>query len=151
MITTAEGDLLLAEAEALVNPVNCVGVMGKGLALQFRKAYPEMFRAYGRACRAGEILPGHIHAWATEEGVGPRFILNFPTKRHWRDRSRLDDIEAGLADLVTVIERHEIRSVAIPALGAGLGGLDWSTVRPLIVRTLDKLSGVDVLLYEPPA
>lgn len=151
MIITAKGDLLRAQVDALINPVNCVGVMGKGLALQFRKEYPEMFRVYALACEAGEVLPGRIHVWPTGAAALPRFILNFPTKRHWRDASRLDDIEAGLRDLVAVIQRLGIRSIAIPALGAGLGGLEWSAVRPLIVQVLEPLVAAEVHLYEPTA
>ena len=147
MIRCGEGDLLAAAVDALVNPVNCVGVMGKGLARQFRDAWPAMFRAYATACASGEVVPGRMHVWATGEAQ-PRFVVNFPTKRHFRSRSRLLDVDAGLEDLVRVVCEREVRSLAVPALGAGLGGLDWSEVRPRIVRALEPLDA-DVWLFEP--
>jgi O-acetyl-ADP-ribose deacetylase (regulator of RNase III) len=148
-IESAVGNLLAAEAEALVNAVNTAGVMGKGIALQFRRAYPAMFDDYRRACAAGEVDVGRLHVWTTGQPSGPRYVINFPTKRHWRSGSRLEYIEAGLRDLVRVIEELEICSIAIPALGAGLGGLDWVTVRPLVVEHLGSLPNTRVLLYEP--
>src|SRR5438128_2737868 len=96
MIEDARGNLLNADAEALVNTVNCVGVMGKGIALQFKQAYPEMAKAYERACARGEVRPGHMMVWETGELSGPRFVVNFPTKRHWKGRSSYEDIETGL-------------------------------------------------------
>lgn len=141
MITETEGNLLRADVEALVNTVNTVGVMGKGIALQFKRAYPEMFKAYSRAAKAGEIQPGRVHVWETGSLTGPRYIINFPTKRHWRSPSRLEDIETGLADLARVLSERGIASVAVPPLGCGNGGLPWATVRPLI---LDELGGLDV-------
>ena len=149
MIRRGTGNLLESDADALVNTVNCVGVMGKGIALQFKKAWPAMFRDYAAAVKAGEVVPGQIHVWRTGQLHGPRFILNFPTKRHWRAKSRLDDIDAGLVDLVEKIRSLEIRSVAIPPLGAGNGGLDWSAVRPRVVAALERVPNVDVLLWEP--
>ncbi|GAB4587633.1 macro domain-containing protein [Nocardia sp. IFM 10818] len=150
MIREEHGDLLRAEADALVNPVNTVGVMGKGLALQFKRAYPEMFRAYERAAKSGQVRVGEMFAWETGVPDGPRFIVNFPTKRHWRSASRLSDIEAGLADMVAVIEKLGIRSIAVPPLGCGLGGLDWGEVAPLIERALGPVADtVDVLVYPP--
>lgn len=148
MLHPATGNLLAAEVDALVNPVNCVGVMGKGLALQFKTAYPEVFRAYRAAAQRGEVVPGRMHVHPTGRSQ-PRFIVNFPTKRHWREPSRLDDIEAGLADLVERISALAIRSIALPALGAGLGGLDWAEVRALIEQAVAPLAEVDVLLYAP--
>lgn len=151
MITEAHGDLLKADVDALVNTVNTVGVMGKGIALQFRRAYPEMFDAYARACREGTVQVGQMHIWPTDAMVGPRFIVNFPTKKHWRSPSQISWIEDGLADLVRVIEEHEIRSIAVPPLGAGNGGLDWALVRPRIVNTLAEVNGLDVRLFVPQA
>jgi O-acetyl-ADP-ribose deacetylase (regulator of RNase III) len=149
MIRSATGNLLDADAEALVNTVNCVGVMGKGLALQFKRAFPDNYAAYERACREGSVQPGRLFVFELGRPTNPRSIINFPTKRHWRDGSRLEDIEAGLRALAAHIRQRGIRSVAVPALGCGLGGLAWSAVRPLIERALGALDGVDVLLYEP--
>ncbi|MFE1596832.1 macro domain-containing protein [Nocardia sp. NPDC058705] len=120
--------------------------------MQFKQTYPEMFRAYARAARAGGIQIGAMHVWATGATSGPRFIINYPTKRHWRSPSRLTDVAAGLPALAETIEDNQIRSVAIPALGCGHGGLDWASVEPLIRQTLGPLSAVvDVRLYPPPA
>lgn len=149
MIRTGTGNILEADAEALVNTVNCVGVMGKGIALQFRKAWPAMFTAYQKAAKADEVVPGRMHVYPLGALVGPRFIINFPTKRHWRARSRLDDIEAGLDDLVRVIRDRQIKSIAVPPLGAGLGGLPWAEVKARIVAALAPLDDVDVQLWEP--
>jgi O-acetyl-ADP-ribose deacetylase (regulator of RNase III) len=132
MIIETAGNLLHDDAQALVNTVNTVGVMGKGLALQFKRAFPENFTTYARACRDGRVRPGHILAVPAGDG---RWILNFPTKRHWRQPSRLEDIADGLDDLVRVIEELGLRSIAVPPLGCGNGRLPWTTVRPLI---LDK-------------
>lgn len=150
MIREESGNLLTADVEALVNAVNTVGVMGKGIALQFKQTYPEMFREYARAARDGEVQIGTMHVWATGATSGLRFIINFPTKRHWRSASRLDDVAAGLPALVEAIERNDIRSVAIPALGCGHGGLDWADVEPLIRQALQPLFEVDFRLYPPP-
>lgn len=149
MIRYTSGDMLQADTEALVNPVNCVGVMGRGLALQFKQAYPANFRVYAEACRLGEVQPGRMLVTATGES-GPRHhVINFPTKRHWRDKSRMEDIRAGLEALATEIRRRGIRSVAIPALGSGLGGLDWDEVRPHVEDALSPLADVDVVIFEP--
>jgi O-acetyl-ADP-ribose deacetylase (regulator of RNase III) len=123
--------------------------MGKGLALQFKKAFPGMFRDYVRACRAGEVAPGRIHVVETRRPHGPKFVMNFPTKRHWRDSSRMEDIEAGLQALVNEVERRGIRSLAVPALGSGLGGLPWPEVRLRIERAFRATEGVRVLVFEP--
>lgn len=150
MIETAAGNLLNADAQALVNTVNCVGVMGKGIALQFKQAYPEMAKAYEKACARGEVEPGRMHIWETgEELTGPRYIINFPTKRHWRGRSSYEDIESSLAALVGDVERLGIKSIAIPPLGCGNGGLAWSKVRPMIEQAFAKLPQTRVLLYPP--
>ena len=150
-MTSATGNLLHAQAEALVNTVNCVGIMGKGLALQFKQAFPQMYEAYRAACAAGEVQPGRMHLYETGASTPPRYIINFPTKRHWRAPSRMEDIDAGLVDLVQQVARLGLRSVAIPPLGSGNGGLDWSQVRPRIVAAFTALPDVEVLLYEPRA
>lgn len=121
MITHASGDLLKQDVDALVNTVNTIGVMGKGIALQFRRAWPEMFEDYAAACQRGEVSLGRMHVWATDAMSSPRFIVNFPTKRHWWSRSRLADIEAGLLDLVRVVRENEIHSIAIPPWAAATG------------------------------
>ena len=149
MIRYARGDILEADAEGLVNPVNCVGVMGRGLALQFKRAYPANFKAYAAACERSEIQPGHMFVFDAGELTNPRYIVNFPTKVHWRDKSRIEHIEVGLEALVAETTAREIRSIAIPPLGSGLGGLDWGEVRPLIERAVAELPQVDVVVYEP--
>lgn len=149
MIERTTGNLLNVEADALVNTVNCVGVMGKGIALQFKQAFPEMFKAYQRACKSGTVIPGQMHVYPTGALVGPKFIINFPTKRHWRGKSLLEDIESGFVDLVRQVQSLHLRSIAIPALGSGNGGLDWLIVRALIERSFEALPDVQVLLFEP--
>jgi O-acetyl-ADP-ribose deacetylase (regulator of RNase III) len=149
MIEVSQGNLLEADAEALVNTVNCEGFMGKGIALQFKKAFPENARAYERACRAGEVQPGRMLVFSTNSLVNPRYIINFPTKRRWREKSRIEYIESGMRALVGEVRRLRISSIAIPPLGAGLGGLNWRQVRPVIERALAELPSVEVLLFEP--
>ncbi len=149
MITEGHGNLLDADVDALVNTVNTVGVMGKGIALQFRRLYPEMHREYTRAAKAGEVQLGRMHVWPTKALTGPRYVINFPTKGHWRARSKLADIERGLDDLVRVVHELGITSLAVPPLGCGQGGLDWRDVEPRIRSALDNLHDVDVLLYPP--
>jgi O-acetyl-ADP-ribose deacetylase (regulator of RNase III) len=148
-VRLVSGNLLEAQVEALVNPVNTEGVMGKGLALQFKRDFPENFKAYARACKRGELEIGQMFVFDAGAGKVPRYIVNFPTKQHWRDDSKLEYIERGLRDLVRVIKSRGIASVAIPPLGAGLGRLDWNDVRALIEVALGRLSGVEVCLYEP--
>src|SRR5213594_4867327 len=126
MIEYKTGDILAEHAEALVNTVNCVGFMGRGIALQFKKAWPENFKAYAAACRRHEVQPGRMFVFETGLLTNPRFIINFPTKRHWRGKSRIEDIESGLGALVKEIRSRGIRSVALPPLGSGLGGLNWA-------------------------
>lgn len=148
MITSVQGDILEDQSEAVVNTVNCVGVMGRGVALQFRNAYPENYKAYQRACKKGEVRPGAMFVHETGNLTGPRYIINFPTKRHWRGNSRMEDIDAGLRSLVEWLSKLQVRSVALPPLGCGLGGLDWQEVRPRIEQALSN-EGVEVRLYEP--
>jgi O-acetyl-ADP-ribose deacetylase (regulator of RNase III) len=144
-----KGNLLEADAEALVNTVNTVGVMGKGIALQFRKAFPENYEAYRKACERDEVIPGKMFVFETGQLTGPRLIVNFPTKRHWKSKTRIEDIETGLEDLVTVIRSAQIRSIAVPPLGCGNGGLEWSVVKPMIENALQPLEDVRVQLFEP--
>lgn len=149
MIIISHGNLLVAEAEALVNAVNTVGVMGKGIALQFKRAYPANYAAYRAACAAKAVKLGEMVVF--DSGfVGPRrYVINFPTKGHWRRRSDVADIRLGLVDLVRVVREHRIGSVAVPALGCGAGGLDWAQVRPPIEQAFAALPEVRVLLYAP--
>ena len=149
MITYTSGDILNADVEALVNTVNCVGVMGRGIALQFKNMFPENFEAYAAACAREEVRPGKMFIYPTGALTNPRFIVNFPTKRHWRGKSRVDDIDSGLNALREEIVRRGIRSIAIPPLGSGLGGLDWQDVKPRIVLALSSLQDVDIRVYEP--
>lgn len=149
MIHLTHGDILKHEADALVNTVNCVGVMGRGIALQFRRAFEDNYEAYRKASKAKEIQPGRMFVFERSALEKPRWIINFPTKRHWRGKSRIEDIKAGLVDLVRVIQEKDIQSIAIPPLGCGLGGLDWSEVRPLIEEALSAVPEVDIYLFEP--
>ena len=149
MINLKHGDILKEDAEALVNTVNCVGIMGRGIALQFRKAFPENFKVYQVACKRREVNPGHMFIYDTGSLYNPRYIINFPTKRHWKGKSLMEDIEAGLKVLVQEVRDRKISSIAIPPLGCGLGGLDWSEVRREIESAFEVLPDVQVFLYEP--
>lgn len=151
MITFTEGNLLDADAEALVNTVNTVGVMGKGIALMFKEAFPDNFAAYERACKAKQVQLGKMFVTERKDLLGPKWIINFPTKGHWRYPSQMKWIEDGLADLARFISEKEIRSIALPPLGSGNGGLEWSDVRPLIEDALGTLENVNVIVYEPTA
>lgn len=148
MIEYAQGDILEADAEALVNTVNCVGVMGRGIALQFKNAFPANFKAYAAACDRGDVQPGHMFVHETGR-LAPRWIINFPTKRHWRGKSRIEDIQAGMAALMREIQARDIKSIAIPPVGSGLGGLDWRTVRPIIESALTELPDLRATVFEP--
>lgn len=149
MIEHKTGNILAEDAEAIVNTVNCVGVMGRGIALQFKKAFPKNFNAYALACKQGQVKPGHMFVFETGGLSNPKFIINFPTKRHWKGKSRIEDIESGLEDLVRVLKTNKISSIAVPPLGSGLGGLEWRQVRPLIEASLSNIEGLDVIIYEP--
>ncbi|HNF91608.1 MAG TPA: macro domain-containing protein [Accumulibacter sp.] len=149
MIELTRGNLLEAPAEALVNTVNCVGYMGKGIALQFKQAFPANFKHYEAACHAGDMVPGKMMIHDNGGLVNPRYIINFPTKRHWKGKSRIEDIESGLSALVADVQRLGIRSIAVPPLGCGLGGLEWRVVRPMIEQAFASLPDVQVLLFEP--
>lgn len=151
MISFITGDMMTFDAEALVNTVNCVGVMGRGVALQFKHAYPQNFKAYKVACSRQEVQPGKMFVYETQSFTNPKYIINFPTKRHWKGKSRLEDIERGLIDLIKVIHDKQIKSIAIPPLGSGLGGLDWKLVRSKIEAALAVLDNVEVTVFEPQA
>jgi O-acetyl-ADP-ribose deacetylase (regulator of RNase III) len=149
MIRYTQGNLLEADAEALVNTINEVGVMGKGIALMFRESFPENTRQYENACKIGGIKVGSIFVTANDALIGPKWILNFPTKKHWRNPSKLEWIRSGLVDLVNVIRANKIRSIAIPPLGCGNGGLDWRDVRPLIELAMSELPDTEALIFAP--
>lgn len=144
-------NLLDADVEALVNTVNTVGVMGKGLALQFKQRFPANFKVYAEACRRGEVQVGRMLVVETGLYKGPRYIINFPTKVHWRDPSQIAYIQAGLTALVQEIQHRAIQSLAIPPLGCGNGGLSWVQVKPLIEQAVKALSGVHMEIFEPPS
>ena len=148
MIRYTTGDVLRADVDAIVNTVNCVGVMGRGIALQFKKAFPSNYEKYRTACDKGEVVPGKMFITERSALTGPRFIVNFPTKRHWRGKSRIEDIESGLAALKDDIQTYGIYSIAIPPLGAGLGGLHWADVRNRIEEILSDLD-TDIVVYDP--
>lgn len=149
MIEYRIGDILKADAEALVNTVNCVGAMGRGIALQFKNSFPENFKAYKAACNREEVQPGRMFVFETGTLTNPKFIINFPTKRHWRGKSRMEDIESGLKALTEEIQRLGIHSIAIPPLGSGLGGLNWTDVRKRIEAELHGISDIQVIIFEP--
>jgi len=151
MIEYRTGDILQTDAEALVNTVNCVGIMGRGVALQFKTTYPENFKAYEAACEREEVQPGRMFVFETGTFTNPKYIINFPTKRHWRGKSRMEDIDAGLRALADEIRTRHIRSIALPPLGSGLGGLDWRDVRPRIEAALRSFDDVQVIVFEPHA
>ena len=149
MITFTKGNLLESNAEALVNTVNTVGVMGKGVALMFKEAFPENFKAYEAACKRREVEVGRVLLTERQQLMGPKWIINFPTKKHWRHPSKIEWIEEGLKDLKRIIVEKKIRSIALPPLGSGNGGLNWVDVRSKIQTTLGSLPDVDVIVYEP--
>jgi len=149
MIEYKKGNILLESVEALVNTVNCVGIMGRGIALQFKKNYPSNYKAYKNACDQQQIQPGKMFVYQISQLTDPKYIINFPTKRHWRGKSRIEDIKSGLTDLIKIINDLNISSIAIPPLGCGLGGLDWSDVRQEIEAALSSLNNVHVVIFEP--
>ena len=146
MIIYVKDNIFWSSAEALTNPVNCVGIMGKGLAADFRDRFPENHIQYKLACQANDLRIGHPFVHKEMRGL-PKYIVNFPTKEHWRNNSKLEDIDTGLANLVKLIESYKIKSIAIPALGCGLGGLEWEDVKQLIEK---NLSDLDVKVYVHP-
>lgn len=145
MVTFVRGDMFKSPAQVLTNTVNCVGVMGKGVALEFKNRYPQMYNDYKALCDQGNVKPGTTYLWEDDSAQ----VLNFPTKRHWRDNSVLQDIEDGLRHLAQSYEQMGIQSIAMPPLGCGLGGLKWSDVQPLIVKHLGAIPDLDVYVYEP--
>lgn len=149
MIKYTTGNLLEDGAEALVNTVNTVGIMGKGVALMFKEAFKENFKEYARACEKDEVRVGRMFVTRREQLWGPKWIINFPTKKHWRTNTQVEWIEEGLSDLIRVIEENDIKSIAIPPLGSGNGGLDWLVVRPKIADALERLENVEITIYEP--
>ena len=151
MIKYAKGNLLAADVEAVVNTVNTVGIMGKGIALMFKERFPRNFEYYTRACEVGGVRVGKMFVTENEEFFGPRWIINFPTKTHWRVKTKIEWVTEGLEDLVRVIRGKNIRSIAIPPLGCGNGGLHWDVVRPLVLSAFEALEDVDVIIYEPTA
>lgn len=151
MIKFVTGDLLKSDAQALVNTVNTVGVMGKGIALQFKEAFPYNNKVYMEACKNKTLAPGVLLAvWDSNLLYGSKLIINFPTKTHWRQPSRYEYIRSGLSALKELIAKENIKSIAIPPLGAGNGGLDWMEVKDIIVDALNDLP-IEILMFEPNA
>lgn len=148
MIEYKQGNLLEENTEALINTVNCVGVMGKGIALQFKQAFPDNFTQYKKACDARVVQPGQMFVSSTGK-LFPKYIVNFPTKRHWKGKSKIEDIKSGLKALVEEVQRLNIQSIAIPPLGCGNGGLDWAEVKPMIKNAFVELPDVRVVIFEP--
>lgn len=149
-ITITHGDLLKqTDVDAIVNTVNCVGVMGKGIALQFKKKWPDNFVEYAKSCKLGHLRPGKVHIYKLEQSTYPFFIINFPTKEHWREKSKIEYIRNGLNDLIQKMKDLNISSIAIPPLGCGNGGLSWDLVKPLIEEAFRELPEVEVKLFEP--
>ena len=149
MIEFKTGDILTEDAEALVNTVNCVGFMGRGIALQFKNSFPDNFKSYADACKRKDVQPGRMFVFETGQLANPRYIINFPTKRHWRGKSRMEDIDAGLVALAEAIRSYNIQSIAIPPLGSGLGGLNWSDVRPRVEKMLGQFNDLEAVVFEP--
>ena len=148
MIEYKNGDILREDVEAIVNTVNCVGIMGRGLALQFKNKFPQNFKEYQLACTNKEVQLGKMFVHQTGQLINPKYIINFPTKGHWKQNSKIEDISNGLDDLITIIEKYSIKSIAIPPLGSGLGGLDWKMVKKLIEEKLKNIN-CTVILFEP--
>jgi O-acetyl-ADP-ribose deacetylase (regulator of RNase III) len=149
MIEFTKGNLLEADVEAVVNTVNCVGVMGKGIALQFKQAFPENYREYEKACRANQVVTGKMFIVPTGSIFNPKYIINFPTKKHWKGKSSIEYVKSGLNDLIRQIDNLGIISIAVPPLGCGNGGLNWEDVRPIMIKAFEKIPAVKVLIYGP--
>ncbi|WP_309892539.1 macro domain-containing protein [Archangium sp.] len=145
VIRFVRGNLFGSQAEALVNTVNCVGVMGKGIAHQFKRAFPAYFEDYATKCRSGKVKLGEV----THFRDNGRLIISFPTKNHWKAKSNLDDIITGLRSLRAFLEREKVHSVALPPLGCGNGGLSWPTVKQVILKELSVSTLTDIEVYEP--
>jgi O-acetyl-ADP-ribose deacetylase (regulator of RNase III) len=151
MMRFTQGNLLEAHVDAVVNTVNTVGVMGKGIALMFKERFPENYKAYAAACEEGKVRVGEMFVTAGVELEGPRWIINFPTKQEWFQPTKLEWVRSGLVALKNVIREKAIKSIAIPPLGCGNGGLNWAVVRPIIEKALVELEDVEVVIYEPTA
>ncbi len=149
MITFTTGNIIEPQTEALVNTVNCVGIMGKGIALQFKQAFPGVFKEYARACRAKEVQPGRMQIVPLGRLDGPKYMINFPTKRHWKGPSHYSDIKSGLEALATDVRRLKIQSISLPPLGCGNGGLDWAVVKPMIEDAFRDFTDMNVVVFEP--
>lgn len=149
MLNFTTGNLLDARAQALVNTVNTVGVMGKGIALMFKERFDDNYRQYAAACKAHKVHIGHMFITQPAELDGPRWIVNFPTKQHWRSPSKLEWVIDGLQDLRKFLIDNKVKSIAIPPLGAGNGGLDWDAVKPEIERALSDLTDIEITVFEP--
>lgn len=148
MIVYKNGDIFSEDVEAIINTVNCVGVMGRGLALQFKNKYPQNFKEYEIACKREEVKPGRMFIYQTGQLTNPKYIINFPTKRHWKGKSKIEDVESGLDDLIKILHKLGIKSISIPPLGSGLGGLDWQVVRKKIEVKLANLD-CKIVVFEP--
>jgi O-acetyl-ADP-ribose deacetylase (regulator of RNase III) len=151
MFSFVKGNLFdkVDKVEGIINTVNCVGIMGKGIALEFKKRYPSNFKIYQESCNSKDLFPGKMLTVINENSISPRYIINFPTKLHWRNPSKIEYIEKGLDALKIEIQKHSIKSIAMPALGCGNGGLDWHQVKPLIINKLSDLENVEFIIYEP--
>lgn len=149
MINYKKGNMFNEDAEAIINTVNCVGVMGRGIALQFKKLYPDNFKEYQKACKLGYVKPGRMFIYANSRLVNPKYIINFPTKRHWKGKSSINDIREGLLALREDIEKLSIKSIVIPPLGCGLGGLNWIEVKSLIDEILGGINNIEIIVFEP--
>lgn len=149
MKTFKKGELLNSDVEALVNTVNTEGVMGKGIALEFKEAFPKNYELYREACKLGKLETGKMFIYETGNLTYPHFIINFPTKKHWRNPSKLEYIKSGLKDLENIIKKYKIKSIAIPPLGCGNGKLNWRDVKPLIESSIDKFPELNAIIFEP--
>ena len=149
MLLFEKGDILNSGTEALVNTVNTEGIMGKGIALEFKEAFPKNYELYRQACEDGKVKIGKMLVYETRTFTNPHYIINFPTKKHWRNPSKLEYIRKGLVDLERIINKYGIKSIAIPPLGCGNGKLNWHDVKPLIVNAVKNIEGLDAIIFEP--
>ena len=149
MIIYKTGNIFRSKTEAIVNPVNCVGVAGAGLALAFKKKYPRWFDEYKHVCDKGLMKVGEVLVVRFNGGPQPRCIISVPTKRHYKDKSILSDIEMGAKGISVCLDEYNINSISIPALGCGLGGLDWNNVRPILEDNLRHHEFKRIVIFEP--